>query len=97
MTWLDTFFNSEFMLNSVKLREPLKLQKHEVNQILDIWKTWQDTETDTVFQFHHTMNWTNEMVEAIGVEQNQSDAESDASGRPLRQTIDQEHQQRRLK
>ncbi|KAG9315558.1 hypothetical protein JVU11DRAFT_3183 [Chiua virens] len=92
MTQPDAFFNSKFMLNGVTLQEPSKLQKHEVNQILDLWKSRQDTDRDTIFQFHHTMNWTNEMVEAISMAQNHSDAkdntsnaESNASGRPLRQ------------
>ncbi|KAG9310026.1 hypothetical protein JVU11DRAFT_10063 [Chiua virens] len=86
----NAFFDGEFMLNGITLQEPSKLQKHKVNRILDLWKSRQDMDRDTVFQFHHTMNWTNEMVEAISMAQNHSNAEDDtsnaesnASGRPL--------------
>ena len=74
----DGFYLQKYLPENIQLREPSKLKKTEVDNILDFWKARENRNADPVFQFHHTLNWKGELVDAIGGEE---DVESDAAGK----------------
>ena len=81
----DRFYLRKYLPENIQLREPSKLKKTEVDNILDFWKARENRNADPVFQFHHTLNWKGELVDAIGgeedVESNSASKESDIASR----------------